>query len=108
MRCPLWVISGQTVSRQNLAMSAVVQKRTIAGAAGLSAKCHKWTFLAARRSHVAAQEVLPRRFSVGRNIFSRTGNSGAGTGNFACQNRNHRRMKFSVHTGVAWWQGAYR
>jgi hypothetical protein len=48
MRCPLWVISGQTVSRQNLAMSAVVQKWTNAGAAGLSAKCHKRTFLAAR------------------------------------------------------------
>jgi hypothetical protein len=41
MRCPLWVISGQTVSRQNLAMSAVVQTQTNAGAAGLSAKCHK-------------------------------------------------------------------
>jgi hypothetical protein len=108
MRCPLWIISGQTVSRQNLAMSAVVEKRTNAGAAGLSAKCHKRTFLAARRSHAAAQEVLPRQFPVGRNIFSRTGNSGAGTGNFACQNRNHRRMKFSAHTGVAWWQGAYR
>ena len=106
MRCPLWVISGQTVSRQNLAMSAVVQKWTNAAAARLSAKCHKRTFLAARRSHAFAQEVLPHRFSVGRNIFSRTGNSGEG--NFACQNRNHRRMKFSVHTVMAWWRGAYR
>jgi hypothetical protein len=39
--CPLWVVSGQTISRQNPAMSALDQKQTNAG----SAKCHKRTFL---------------------------------------------------------------
>jgi hypothetical protein len=33
-------------------------------------------------------------------IFSGTGNLGARTGNFACQIRNHCRMRFSVHTGA--------
>jgi hypothetical protein len=39
VRCPLWVISGQIISRQNPPLSAVVQKWTNAGAIGLSAKC---------------------------------------------------------------------
>ena len=32
---PLWVISGQTTLGQNLTLSALVQKRTNAGAAGM-------------------------------------------------------------------------
>jgi hypothetical protein len=37
-----------------------------------------------------------------RMTFSeRTGNFGAGTGNLTCQNRNHRRIKFSAHTGTS-------
>jgi len=31
-QCPLWVKSGQTVPRQNVALSAIVQKRTLATA----------------------------------------------------------------------------
>ena len=41
---PLWVISGQTVPGQNPTLSAIVRKRTNAGAIGLSAKCQKRTF----------------------------------------------------------------
>ena len=33
------------------------------------------------------------------NYFGGTGNSGAGTGYLACQNRNYCRMRISVHTG---------
>jgi multidrug efflux pump subunit AcrA (membrane-fusion protein) len=43
IQCPLWVISGQTNSLENPPMSALVQKRTNAGAVGMSAKCHKRT-----------------------------------------------------------------
>src|SRR5450631_790457 len=43
VECPLWVISGQTVTGQNPVLSALVQKRTNAGATGLSAKCQKRT-----------------------------------------------------------------
>jgi hypothetical protein len=32
------------------------------------------------------------------NYFIGAGNSGAGTGNLSCQNRNHRGMRFSVQT----------
>src|SRR5450631_1680742 len=39
--CPLWVISGQTVADQNPPLSALVQKRTKTGTAGLSAMCQK-------------------------------------------------------------------
>ena len=35
-QCPLWVISGQIVLGQNPTLSALVQKRTNAGAVGLS------------------------------------------------------------------------
>lgn len=35
------VISGQAVTGQNPTLSALVQKRTNAGAIGLSVKCHK-------------------------------------------------------------------
>ena len=37
--CPLWVISGQTISRQNSPLSALVRKRTSARVFGMSAKC---------------------------------------------------------------------
>jgi hypothetical protein len=37
--CPNWVISGQTITAQNPPLSALVRKRTNAGAAGLSGKC---------------------------------------------------------------------
>jgi len=40
IECPLWVISVQTVAGQNPPLSALVQKRTNAGAVGMSAKCH--------------------------------------------------------------------
>jgi hypothetical protein len=36
---PLWVISGQIIVARNATLSALVQKRTFAGAIGLSAKC---------------------------------------------------------------------
>jgi hypothetical protein len=35
--------SGQTIAGQNPTLSALVQKRTNAGAVGMSAKCHKRT-----------------------------------------------------------------
>jgi hypothetical protein len=35
-----------------------------------------------------------------RSLHARTGNSGARTGNFTDQIRNHHRMRFSVHTGI--------
>jgi hypothetical protein len=38
-QCRSWVISGQTFGRRNPPLSALVQKRTNAGAVGLSAKC---------------------------------------------------------------------
>jgi len=38
-QCRLWVKSGQTIAGQNPPLSALVQKRTNAGAVGLSAKC---------------------------------------------------------------------
>ena len=47
-QCPLWVISGQTIPGQNPPLSALVQKRTNAGATGLSALCQY-------RTHAAQQ-----------------------------------------------------
>jgi hypothetical protein len=42
-QCRSWVISGQTIAGQNRPLSAIPQKRTNAGAVGLSAKCQKRT-----------------------------------------------------------------
>jgi hypothetical protein len=42
-KCRSWVINGQTVAGQNSNLSALVRKRTNAGAAGLSALCQERT-----------------------------------------------------------------
>src|ERR1700688_1242041 len=68
--CPLWVISGQTIPRQNRPLSALVQKRTNGGAAGLSAKCQKRTNppqqTASLFNHlVGTQLTIPTQFWLG-------------------------------------------
>src|ERR1019366_3555673 len=53
-----WVISGQTIAGQNQPLSAVAQKRTKAGAVGLSAKCHVWTTPAVQGKNLAFQRSV--------------------------------------------------
>ena len=52
-----------------------------------------WNWL--RRRKALDNNSLPNETG---NYFGRAGNFGARIGNFTCQNRKHRRIRFSVHT----------
>jgi hypothetical protein len=77
-QCRCWVIIGQTITGQNPPLSALVQKRTNAGATGLSALCQSRPVQRSKQHHYSItssamlsrpeDRVIPSAFAVFRLI----------------------------------------